>query len=245
MFRSMLEAKWSVFFDSIKVKWQYEPEKFYLPDDMIYTPDFYLENIGWFEIKPSVDQFYCKLPKYKSFVANMNALVGDGKKKAFIVICAPFPSFTYYSDQTVMLFNGLNDVRIGRGVGYTLFSQHEYLQDCFREGKQVFIRMMNCMLSSASRSDISREPKSMHTIFIETLINQFGVDFNTVRDFHIGKERLNADAIQQIVCDRREQTSALTNSIFTEILKAEKYVECRSGIAESLAILSILTTAIA
>lgn len=39
-FRSRLEARWAVFFDSLGVKYEYEPEGFQLPDGSMYLPDF-------------------------------------------------------------------------------------------------------------------------------------------------------------------------------------------------------------
>jgi len=39
-FRSRLEARWAVFFDSLGVKYEYEPEGFRLPDGSMYLPDF-------------------------------------------------------------------------------------------------------------------------------------------------------------------------------------------------------------
>ena len=52
-FRSRLEAKWAVFFDKIRIPWQYEPDGYDLGDLGWYLPDFYLP---WFkafiEIKP-------------------------------------------------------------------------------------------------------------------------------------------------------------------------------------------------
>lgn len=61
-FRSRLEARWAVFFQSLGIKWDYEPEGFNL-DGVLYLPDFKLEiadNTGkaltsWIEIKPRYD----------------------------------------------------------------------------------------------------------------------------------------------------------------------------------------------
>lgn len=51
-FRSRLEARWAVFFDSLKIKWQYEPEGLILSDGTYYLPDFYLpESDSFFEVK--------------------------------------------------------------------------------------------------------------------------------------------------------------------------------------------------
>ncbi len=53
-FRSRLEARWAVFFDSIGLKWQYEVEGFVLKTGTLYLPDFYLPESGfWIEVKPN------------------------------------------------------------------------------------------------------------------------------------------------------------------------------------------------
>ena len=41
-FRSRLEARWAVFFDTLNVKWEYEKEGFQLKDGNRYLPDFWL-----------------------------------------------------------------------------------------------------------------------------------------------------------------------------------------------------------
>lgn len=54
-FRSRLEARWAVFFDSLGKPWQYEPQGFELPSGN-YLPDFrveewYSSSPEWFEVK--------------------------------------------------------------------------------------------------------------------------------------------------------------------------------------------------
>jgi hypothetical protein len=50
-FRSRLEARWAVFFDSLGVAWDYEKEGYSLPSGP-YLPDFWLPaNRWWVEIK--------------------------------------------------------------------------------------------------------------------------------------------------------------------------------------------------
>lgn len=52
-FRSRLEARWAIFFDEIKLKWQYEPEGYVLPDGVQYLPDFWWPEVEFFaEVKP-------------------------------------------------------------------------------------------------------------------------------------------------------------------------------------------------
>lgn len=51
-FRSRLEARWAVFFDSLGIEWRYEPEGFAMWSVTWYLPDFYLPRGGWWiEIK--------------------------------------------------------------------------------------------------------------------------------------------------------------------------------------------------
>lgn len=51
-FRSRLEARWAVFFDSLGIEWQYEPEGFENAEGDKYLPDFYLPRTDtWVEIK--------------------------------------------------------------------------------------------------------------------------------------------------------------------------------------------------
>lgn len=51
-FRSRLEARWAVFFDSLGLHWEYEKEGFDL-NGKYYLPDFYLPHLDlWVEIKP-------------------------------------------------------------------------------------------------------------------------------------------------------------------------------------------------
>lgn len=52
-FRSRLEARWAVFFDSAGVKYEYEKEGFDLGQVGYYLPDFWLQEPScWLEVKP-------------------------------------------------------------------------------------------------------------------------------------------------------------------------------------------------
>ena len=44
-FRSRLEARWAVFFDTLGVRYEYEPEGFELDDGTWYLPDFLLHDV--------------------------------------------------------------------------------------------------------------------------------------------------------------------------------------------------------
>lgn len=52
-FRSRLEARWAVFFDTLGIRYDYEPQGYDLGDGTFYLPDFWLpEQKCWVEIKP-------------------------------------------------------------------------------------------------------------------------------------------------------------------------------------------------
>ena len=54
-FRSRLEARWAVVFDVLGLPWRYESEGFELSNGQRYLPDFFIDGIGWIEIKPTAD----------------------------------------------------------------------------------------------------------------------------------------------------------------------------------------------
>ena len=87
-FRSKLEAKWAVFFDLMKIRWEYEPEAFICADGSQYTPDFYLPHVFlrdekrglYLEIKPSSfdgDDTYIKRISSSLKDRQLVLLVGD------------------------------------------------------------------------------------------------------------------------------------------------------------------------
>lgn len=52
-FRSRLEARWAVFFEALRLDWEYEPEGFETRAGW-YLPDFYIRDMDtWVEIKPT------------------------------------------------------------------------------------------------------------------------------------------------------------------------------------------------
>jgi hypothetical protein len=71
-FRSRLEARWAVFFDTLGCRWEYEPQGFNLPNTGPYLPDFWVEgfpakcfNTGkerlvkfWLEVKPNTPEIF-------------------------------------------------------------------------------------------------------------------------------------------------------------------------------------------
>lgn len=52
-FRSRLEARWAVFFDTLGIKYEYEKEGYELGKEGRYLPDFWLPQVKmWGEVKP-------------------------------------------------------------------------------------------------------------------------------------------------------------------------------------------------
>jgi hypothetical protein len=89
VFRSRLEARWAVFFDQIRVRWEYEPEGFKLDDGSNYLPDFFLHFDGgiYAEIKPEGDDF----AKAREFAKHKKIVLLDGapQLKIFKAIAPP------------------------------------------------------------------------------------------------------------------------------------------------------------
>jgi hypothetical protein len=54
-FRSRLEARWAVFFDTLKWHWKYEPQG-YVVEGQPYLPDFWVDEVGWVEVKGELDR---------------------------------------------------------------------------------------------------------------------------------------------------------------------------------------------
>lgn len=76
-FRSRLEARWAVFFDTLGIDWIYEPEGFVFDGGLRYLPDFYLPEYDggtYVEVKP-VPLNELELKKAISLAENTNKYV--------------------------------------------------------------------------------------------------------------------------------------------------------------------------
>ena len=81
-FRSRLEARWAVFFDSLGVDYEYEPEGFDLGDGIYYLPDFRVKCYGkrgdhesnpfdlWIEVKGKMSESDAR--KIKKFCGDVD-----------------------------------------------------------------------------------------------------------------------------------------------------------------------------
>ena len=81
LFRSRVEARWAVFFETLGLKWEYEPEGF-LVDDEPYLPDFRITTpqggVLWVEVKGSHVQSDPKFDRFKKAIEEQARWIGDG-----------------------------------------------------------------------------------------------------------------------------------------------------------------------
>jgi hypothetical protein len=102
-FRSRLEARWAVYFDSLQEKWEYEPEGFLLENGVKYLPDFYIPSLdSYVEVKPSInleqDDMYGILDLYKDDFKNKWKPFSKNKK---LLLAVGLP----HARQMWLLFN--------------------------------------------------------------------------------------------------------------------------------------------
>lgn len=89
-FRSRLEARWAVFFDTLGVEWEYEPEGFELGRAGRYLPDFWLPAFNmWLEIKPAAPP-HDDMVKLAAFARAMRS-GDDGQPSVFLMMGQPWP----------------------------------------------------------------------------------------------------------------------------------------------------------
>ena len=82
-FRSRLEARWAVFFDMLKVRYQYEPQGYVLADGKKYLPDFYLNDFDTYvEIKSDP----MMLTDYDKLKINGFADLAKSNDKGYVVL---------------------------------------------------------------------------------------------------------------------------------------------------------------
>jgi len=76
-FRSRLEARWAVFFDTLGIPFEYEKEGYDLGNGVYYLPDFWLPTLGyWIEIKGEAPT--------KKEIHKLDQITGKEYGKAFI-----------------------------------------------------------------------------------------------------------------------------------------------------------------
>ena len=106
-FRSRLEARWAVFFDTLGIPYEYEPEGFELGDGIRYLPDFWLpEQRCWVEIKPPGEWAYhheCEFLAQQSDCRHVLYITGNPWPGEYCI--APYPlANDLFSDESAWLF---------------------------------------------------------------------------------------------------------------------------------------------
>lgn len=126
-FRSRLEARWAVFFDTAGIKYEYEKEGFDLGDAGYYLPDFWLPELDmWVEVKgwaPS-DEEVAKAQELAIQSKKIVAMVFNtlGKYKIIPVPCE--------INGTVIRHENAN---------YTFFPNPDYYGGYFKNGKSFWV----------------------------------------------------------------------------------------------------------
>lgn len=90
LFRSTLECRWALSFELLKIDWQYEPNRFPLPQGS-YLPDFFLPDIGWLEIKPTFKELKAAETKLATFARHKSDLLDEDLP--FYSINSSYPTF--------------------------------------------------------------------------------------------------------------------------------------------------------
>lgn len=99
-FRSRMEARWAVFFETLGIRWEYEPEGFVLSNGEWYLPDFriWLDNEPWWiEVKPSISD---SSPKFERLMMDLEK--NDKPPLGAIVGNIPDPTGDVYNGNPPM-----------------------------------------------------------------------------------------------------------------------------------------------
>ena len=92
LFRSRLEARFSVFFTRAGVDCRYEPEGYELPGGMRYLPDYYLPGLDcWIEVKPNTRRVEAGGLKLEAFAGGI-----DPGQRFYVLVDEPSPTGEVY-----------------------------------------------------------------------------------------------------------------------------------------------------
>lgn len=114
-FRSRLEARWAVFFDTYGIDYEYELEGFELGNGLRYLPDFFIPSLDIFvEIKPNRNFSLQELKKIDSFALggdkHLLLVMGTPTNEEMVLInrCSVAPLYEYIDENEY----GLSDEEI-------------------------------------------------------------------------------------------------------------------------------------
>lgn len=98
LFRSRLEARWAVFFDSLGLRWEYEPEGYWVDEETPYLPDFFVRFAGdplWASGLPAVRGYWIEVKgsqPSQAEIAKLAMLCEATRHKGYIMIGQPWPA---------------------------------------------------------------------------------------------------------------------------------------------------------
>lgn len=150
-FRSRLEARWAVYFDSMGLKWEYEPESFKLSDGSVYLPDFYFPD-GWGE--PD-DWWYCNYAEVKPAIPD----IGTGFTAEIEKSLSKYKLFSLQSGIECVLLDGPP-----RAIAYYCYKKVKVLNNTPGWTSQRFCydRKLNTInMLYASRYDNERQAEKV------------------------------------------------------------------------------------
>lgn len=124
-FRSRLEARWAVFFDTLGLKWEYEKEGFDI-NGKWYLPDFYLPDLDlWIEIKPLTNGIFFDYQIKKIYLAGKisknqwrSNILENGKIFGYFENTGPFYKHpessreTYHGKEAFWEHGSTNDLEV-------------------------------------------------------------------------------------------------------------------------------------
>lgn len=171
-FRSRIEARWAVFFDLTRTKWEYEQEGFILSDGTHYLPDFYLPELDYYvEIK------------------------GDKPNKAEKKKCYLLANET---DRPVFLLSGgLHTPSIMCFIGDYTYKKFDKINTEFRENEDLFYLMVSYFKDGFF---IKEEYNGYDSLVYYLKDNKYNVE-KEIKDLEAGKEPSQKDVRRIIELD--------------------------------------------
>lgn len=146
-FRSRLEARWATFFNATELEWEYEPATFRLSNRQSYTPDFYLPEVGWLEIKASRADALAAEPKLRLFARERHKMIERSGRNEFYTVVGsdigfdvptvhrwiPEPTEIYFFEDIWLLFCGTQTRATAERAGVHVM---DWLKMCFWKARQ-------------------------------------------------------------------------------------------------------------
>lgn len=100
LFRSRLEARYAVFFDALRVKWEYEPEGYEINGER-YLPDFWLPTVTSRGEQPSGVFIEVKPPINMNERDEKKILAGSLYKPIYCFLGLPGPHYEMFNDSAI------------------------------------------------------------------------------------------------------------------------------------------------